>query len=133
MLPPLWFFGGVDSSTGRVFIELVDKRNSQTLFPIIQRFVKAYSTIHSDQWAAYKSLYKLGYTHGSVNHKYNFVDDITGVHTQMIECVWHHLKLWLRSKNITNRDAYQKYVHEWCYRRNLAHSFNDFWNLIRFQ
>ena len=78
---PMWFFGGVDSLTGRTFIEYVSNRSHNTLLPMIQKFITKSSIIHSDEWRAYSQLNNIGYFHRTVNHKYNFVDPLTLVHT----------------------------------------------------
>ena len=41
------------------------------------------TTIYSDDWRAYKTkeLEKADFEHFKVNHKYNFVDPDTGIHT----------------------------------------------------
>jgi hypothetical protein len=44
------------------------------------------TTIHSDEWAAYRSLRNNpNYIHLTVNHSINFVEPTSGVHTQNIE------------------------------------------------
>ena len=71
---------------------IVEKRDRDTLFPIIKKEILPGSTIHSDQWAAYRTLNTIGYTHCMVNHSENFVDPETGAHTQTIERVWRTIK-----------------------------------------
>lgn len=87
-----WVFGGVDRSTGEVFAVPVDKRDAATLIPIIQRWIKPGTTIISDCWRAYNSLTELGYIHLTVNHSENYVDPITGAHTNRIESTWRAIK-----------------------------------------
>ena len=65
---PMWFFGGVDSLTGRTFIEYVSNRSHNTLLPMIQKFITKSSIIHSDEWRAYSQLNNIGYFHRTVNH-----------------------------------------------------------------
>lgn len=129
--PQMWFFGGVDSLTGRVFIDYVKDRSRDTLLPIIQKNILSNSIIHSDEWRAYRQLERHKYVHRTVNHKNNFVNPVNSVHTQMIENVWKYLKRWLRTRNVTRREYYNLYVHEWCFRRNLAQNLNSFFRLIK--
>ena len=74
-------------------MEIVPDRRAQTLIPIIERVVRHGSIIHSDQWAAYRQLSaNVNYTYATVNHSVNFVDPVTGVHTQAIESYWAKAK-----------------------------------------
>ncbi len=70
-------------------MQVVDCRDTQTLLPIIQAHTLPGSVIHSDQWAAYSHINQLpGLSHHTVNHSRNFVDPVSGVHTQAIESYW---------------------------------------------
>lgn len=83
---PVWVFGIVDTSyqPARGFMKIVEQRNRETLLSIIQAHVRPGSIIHSDEWRAYSNLNELQYTHGTVCHKYHFVNPETGVHTQHV-------------------------------------------------
>lgn len=48
-----WYFGGVERGSGRCFLVLVERRNAETLLPIIQAHVFPGSIIISDLWRAY--------------------------------------------------------------------------------
>ena len=77
-VPAMWVFGGVDTTTKdffKFFMQIVPRRDAQTLLPIITRHIAAGSTIWSDEWAAYNGLAGLnGYAHSTVNHSQRFVD-----------------------------------------------------------
>ena len=76
------------------YMEIVARRDAATLLPIIQAHVAPGTEIHSDQWAAYRqvsSLPNVG-AHSVVNHTYDFVDPVTGTHTQNIESYWNRIK-----------------------------------------
>ena len=95
-----WVFGACDMSTipAVAYMELVPDRRAATLIPIIQRIILPGSTIHSDQWAAYRQLHAdPSYTYATVNHSQNFVDPVTGAHTQAIESYWAKVKSKFKS------------------------------------
>ena len=71
----------------------VHKHKESTLIPIIQKWIKPGSIIHSDCWKLYSKLSKLGYTHVTVNHSMQFVNKETAACTNAIESDWHHAKL----------------------------------------
>ena len=81
-----WVFGLIQGRDVRYFY--VERRNAETLMPIIQREVEVGSVIHSDEWPAYRQLQQLGYHHDTVNHQHQYVDPTTGAHTQRIERSW---------------------------------------------
>ena len=88
----VWVFGIADTSfkPARFYVEIVSQRDSETLFPIIARVCKPNTKIHTDSWAAYHAIQReLGFVHGMVNHKLNFVAPCTGVHTQNVESLWN--------------------------------------------
>ena len=82
-----WVFGVYDPEKKEGHIELVENREAAMLIPIIQRVMSG-TTIWSDEWAAYRTLSQLGYTHQTVNHSRNFKDSVTGVCTNHVEAYW---------------------------------------------
>ena len=75
-------------------MEVVPARDANTLLPIITSHTAPGTTIHSDQWRAYKSVSML--PAGVVNHSLHFVDPATGVHTQTVESYWNRVKIKLK-------------------------------------
>jgi hypothetical protein len=63
------------------WIHCVERRNSETL--LIERMCLKGSVIVADGWAAYPEIETRGYGFSFVNHSENFVDPVTGVHTQL--------------------------------------------------
>lgn len=115
----VWVFGIVDTSkTPAVgYMEVVERRNAETLLPIINRVVRAGSTIHSDEWAAYSSISsRLGFEHSVVNHSLNFVTPRTLTHTQHIESYWNKQKYRIKKMKGVRRDFLQKYLNEFMWR-----------------
>ena len=48
------------------YMEVVEKRDAETLLPIVQAVVDRFSIIHLDEWKAYSSLQRSGYQHSTV-------------------------------------------------------------------
>ena len=67
--------------------------SADELIPKIIRVILPGTTVMSDEWAAYSSLSRRGYYHLTVNHSENFVDLVTGSHTQTIEGFWSNSKV----------------------------------------
>jgi hypothetical protein len=132
-----WVLGGVCRRTGHCFLIQCpnNRRDARTLLPLIQRHVLPGTTIHTDQWAGYNQLSSLGYTHHTVNHTLNFVDPTTGVHTNMQEGLWHHVKRQLDSKQ-----SLEHVFIEFVFRRRfnastgecqIRNAFNGFLTVLR--
>jgi hypothetical protein len=61
---------------------VVEKRAAATFIPLIQKNVSFGTEIISDEWKAYCKLNLHGYKNFTVNHKENYVNLVTGKHTQ---------------------------------------------------
>ena len=86
-----WVFGGIEEDSRKCFLVAVDKKDKATLLPIIQEKIEPGTVIVSDCWAAYKKLEQHGYTHRTVNHSKEFVNE-DGQHTNKIEGHWRQAK-----------------------------------------
>lgn len=62
-------------------LQLVKRRNKDTLVPIIKKHVKRQSMVVSDEWRYVK-----------VNESQNYVDPSKGLHTQNIKRAWQIYK-----------------------------------------
>ncbi|GAB1610125.1 hypothetical protein Ahia01_001298500 [Argonauta hians] len=91
-----WVFGGFCRTSKKGFLVAVPDRTSDTLLPLIKQYIRPGSIIFSDMWAAYN------YIHQAVNHKRNFVDPVTGVHTNGAEGMWSNAKRKMKSMNGMN-------------------------------
>ena len=93
----IWVLGMVDTSTSPAvgYMEVVPQRNAATLLPIIQSNTQPGTVIHSDQWRAYNQVNTLPNvaSHSTVNHSIEFVDPVTGTHTQNVESYWNRVKI----------------------------------------
>ena len=84
----VWVFGGLDRTTSEAFFVVVEDRSAETLVPMVQYFILPGSTVHSDESAVYGVLRDCDYHSVTVNHPLNFVDPVSGGHTQVIESLW---------------------------------------------
>lgn len=134
---PIWVFGMVDCSTRPAlgYMEIVAKRDAKTLLKIIKKVAKPGSIIHSDQWRAYTNIEReLGFEHRTVNHKLNFIDKISGVHTQTIESYWNKSKQMIKKMNGCRREHLENYLWEMMWReRHTNDTFNNFLEAIQQQ
>lgn len=99
----VWVLKGVvRGSCNEYFIEVVSHRNRETLLEVIQRRIRYGSIIITDKWRGYLHLEILlnfrQYLHFVVDHSRNFVDPISGAHTQTIEAMFSVMKRKLRRK-----------------------------------
>lgn len=120
LLPQQWMLGGICRETKEVFLVQVPDRSAATLLPIIAQYVHPASTIITDSWRSYNGLQNAGFTHQSVNHRYNFVDPDTGAHTQNAERMWRTVKWRNKKQSGTKREALESYMEEFMWRRQLG-------------
>ena len=109
VLKQLWLFGGIVRLNKRRFVVALngptdDKRNSVTLFPLIEKYIKLDSIIYNNAWPVYKSISSLGlrYKHFVINHSENSVTS-EEIHTQTIERFWRHLKEWIKQSSMKSK------------------------------
>ena len=94
MVEGTWVLGGIQRHTDACFLVTCpgNKRDADTLIPLIKNFGRLGTTIITDKWKSYVNLDAHGYVHLDVNHSRNFVDPETGAHTNTIEGTWTHAK-----------------------------------------
>ncbi|KAJ4429038.1 hypothetical protein ANN_26034 [Periplaneta americana] len=79
-------------------------RDAQTLLRFTRKHVQPNTTIYTDCWRGYDSVNQHQFQHISVNHSLNFVNPVTGVHTNNIESVWRPLRKRLSRGGIHHND-----------------------------
>ncbi|KFD59963.1 hypothetical protein M514_11333 [Trichuris suis] len=124
--PQQWGFGGTCRETGDAFVVPVEEQSSQTLLSIIQRHVRAGSTVITDERRAYRYPGREACTHLRVNHSVNFVDRATGAHTQSVESLWAQAKRGNKRRCGTHRSALPSHLCEFTWRKRLAASDDAF-------
>ena len=109
----------------------VQRRDANTLLPIIWKHVYPGSTIWSDEWKAYSHLQTTyGYDHQKVNHSQNFIDPRTGCHTQLIESLWSHAKMKIL-KTIRGSTILDSHLAKFWYRSIYKPMFSSILNDIQ--
>lgn len=112
----VWVFGDIDRETKESFVLKVEKRDKNTLIPIIKSFIKPHTKIMTDRWKSYSDLKDEGYIHEVVNHSIEFVrEDDRSVHTQKVERMWKTLKSVLKREGRESENDHL-YVFEFLYR-----------------
>ena len=109
-----WVLGGICRETREIFLVALpeNKRDRQTLEPLILEHVAPGSTIITDCWKAYDNLGAEGFQHLTVNHSYNFVDPTTGAHTNTVENLWWQIK-WQLPDMHTRTDNWTPHLCMW--------------------
>ena len=102
-------------------LSIRDGTLANTLLPIIQTYIRPGTSVFSDEWRAYSQITSLGLSHSTVNHSINFVDPISGAHTQNIESTWSFVKKMLRKQGVMNTSSslFQTYLPEYLWRRKF--------------
>lgn len=123
-----WVFGIIERGTGRVALFTCNSRSADELIPKIIRVVLPGTTVMSDEWAAYSSLSRRGYHHLTVNHSQNFVDPVTGSHTQTIEGFWSNSKVYFKRMHGVKSPQIPAHLDEIMFRWN--HKTEDIFSLM---
>lgn len=119
----IWLFGGIERVSKRSFIipllEAEERRNEETLIPLIKKYILPGSIIYSDSWRAYNNIEQHSFKHYTINHSENFVNpqDLE-IHTQNIERLWRDVKEWVKRPGI--RSTYlRQYLSRYLFIRSL--------------
>ena len=110
-----WVFGMLDSNEKIAVLQIVDKRDQQTLMPIITKHISKDAKVHHDDWAVYRNLHQYGYDHSKVIHTKEF-KAADGTHTNGIEGTWGVLKQRLCRMHGYPHERLQVFLDEYCFR-----------------
>ena len=109
---------GMAERGGSVIVKHVKDTRSNTLTPIIQKFIKEGSRVFTDEYRAYMSLGDLQYIHGVVFHKNKkYVEG--EISTNCVEGFWSHFKRMIKGVyHYCSVVRLQSYVDEEVFRWN---------------
>ena len=123
-----WVFGGVECTPARkCFACIVERRDRETLQPLINKFIAPGSIIMSDEWRAYNQIEDQegkNYKHETVNHSETYVNPDTGCCTNTIEDTWNGMKTSIPVRK-RNKKQLQNCLFEFIWRRNNE---GNLWN-----
>lgn len=123
-----------DGEITRVFATTIIDKKARTILPHIKQQVVSGSTIYTDEAKVYKSLCDEGYSHGSVCHKYKFVDYETGVHTQAVESFNNQVKRHIKWRMGVQTELRQDFLKEFAfYYNNRKNYFVALLEALRFE
>ena len=90
-------FSMIQKGTRKVLFKVVERRNCNTLLPIIKSLVAEGTMIRSNCWAAYSTLESEDHIHKTVKQSLHFkVDD--GTCTNEVEGIWGIVKLKIKKE-----------------------------------
>jgi transposase len=110
---------GIVERNGRVSATHVRTTGARVLLPKLISSIEANAIINSDEFGAYKTLTKRGYSHTTVNH--STLEYVRGTtHTNTIEGFWSQLKRSIDGTYHAVSPKYlQAYVNQFCFYYNF--------------
>ena len=90
-------------------MKAVEKRDEQTLLPIIKKWIELGTIIVSDCWKAYSKLETNGYEHQTVNYSREFVNK-DGDHINKIAGHWRHAKSKLPYLSLVIESIFSRHI-----------------------
>ena len=113
-----WLFGIVDKTHHKCYLEFLPDKSHPSIIPIIQRHCQPGIQIHSDGAQVYKCLNCLGYNHFYVIHEHDYVNPLTGIHSNYIENLWGNFKMHLKAIRGSQHQILDGHIDEFMYRYN---------------
>lgn len=119
------------NATTKMFYTSSKRSEADTLLPLIMKYIKPGSIIHSDCWKAYNWINNLTnpdydvfeipqhYIHKTVNHSIEYVNKTDSTHTNTIEGTWFGIKIRIPNWNQT-KDFIDGFTLEFIWHRQHA-------------
>lgn len=109
---------GAVERKGRVVALVTKDASKATIMPIVKTQILPSTMVFTDEWRAYDSLGREGYTHRRIPHAAK-VWVIGNVHTNTIEGFWSLVKRGISGVFVSvSAEHLQKYLHEYSFRYN---------------
>lgn len=102
----------------KVWAQIIPDKRAVTIVPIICDRVIENSIIHTDEHRSYTCLSDQGFTHNTICHKYNFVDQVNGTNTQCVESFNNQLKLAIKTRKGVKTELRAEFLSEFIWRWN---------------
>ena len=128
-VPPVrtrFLLGIIDIESKKAFVQFVTKQDFINIIPVITCHVRPGCTINTDGTCVYNALNSMNYIHNVVIHKDNFVNPITGHHTNWIKGFWGNLKIKLKSIRGSRGRMLDGHLDEFLYRFNCQNEGSIF-------
>ncbi|XP_023215208.1 uncharacterized protein LOC111618018 [Centruroides sculpturatus] len=117
-----WVVGGICRDDNSCFVCKVNDRSEVSLNWVISKFVNSGSIVYTDEWKGYNHINDLegvDIKHETVKCAENFVDPVTGVHTQKIKRLWRCLKNRKNLPTHYTEDLSDSYLYAFMYKKIL--------------
>ena len=130
-----WVVGLIERETGKCWLEVVRRRDAQTLEQIITDHILPGTVVVTDAWRGYANVNQINngvYTHEVVVHAKNFIDPVySEINTQTIEGLWMQAKRKLRYQSGTSHGLFTSYLSafQWRYSHKV-HVFGQYLRLL---
>lgn len=123
-----WVLGGIQRNSRLSFLVSVKKRNRATLIRLIRKWVKPGTQIITECLEHYNTLNSYNFTHITVNHSRQFMDPVSGPHTNNIERAWRDIrgrvpKSGARTKNFVGYLAEYMFQRRYIPEERIHHFF----------
>lgn len=127
-----WVFRGICRETHKCFLFAVDGQKDDKLLSIIGEPIAPRSIVQSDKWVTFNGIHNLNknYVHGKINHAKNFIDPLTGAHTQTVERMWGVVKRKKNHKYLTRKSLLVSYLSEFMWRPNMQKEAKNLFQTI---
>lgn len=121
-----------DTCITRAFACVIENKSANIIIPIICKHVEKGSIIWTDEHKSYGRLNSIGYIHDTVCHKYEFINQETGVNTQAVESLNNELNLEIkRCKGVATHKR-PEFLKEFVWKfNNKEQRFLKIWELLK--